>query len=327
MITVTRKQWKAFAPKCPEVYADTLFQHMQYLRAHNILDTELRWCHFAATVYHETGGFTEIRENMRYTTCKALRGAWPSRFGSKTDDELKPLLKNPKDLAECVYGIESGRPVSDLGNTEPGDGYAFRGGGWFNTTGRGPVKKYCDALGIPMSPAVLDDPVATLKFAVLEWTDGKCNALADANELRKIAKVINTGSANSGVEPVGMDGRKEAFARAWKLWGETGAADTPAQMPSIGEMMLKIGLPAIGGGAGVSQLASTGTPAPAPAPTPAVLDAAAAAIKQGQEAQALIGQAKGLWAFAAADPLWVGLAGVAFALIALVGWLHKRFGT
>lgn len=228
-VTLTREAWKTFAPKCPTAYTEALFSHLDLLAEAGLFETELRWCHFAATVYAETGGFTSIRESLRYTKCETLRKTWPSRFRHKTDDELRPLLKNDVHLADVVYGCYSGRKVEEIGDVKPGEAFGYRGGGWFQTTHKPAVAAYCAKLGVTPSPKSLDDPVLTLKFAVIEWTEGGCNAYADANEIRKVAKVINTGSATNNIEPVGMDHRKAAFARAWKQWGEHGDADVPAK--------------------------------------------------------------------------------------------------
>lgn len=230
MLTITRDHWAKFAPKCPKDYTAALFDNMGLLEDAGILDNERRFCHWAATVYHETGDFREIREDLRYTTTRALRKTWPSRFGSKTDAELKHLLRNPVGLADVVYGCYSNRKKEVIGDVGPGEAFAWRGGGWFNTTFKPSVDRYCNKLGIVPTPSnALDDPVLTLKMAVLEWTETGCNAFADENNIRKVAKAINTGSADSGIEPVGMDGRKAAFARAWKIWGDTGTAEVPAK--------------------------------------------------------------------------------------------------
>jgi len=228
-VTLTREAWKKFAPKCPANYTEALFGNLDVLADAGIFETELRWCHFAATVYAETGGFTEIRESLRYTKCETLRKTWPSRFGHKSDAELKPLLKNDVHLADVVYGCYSGRKPSEIGDVKQGEAFGYRGGGWFQTTYKPAVAAYCAKLGVEPTPQSLDDPVLTLRFAVLEWTEGDCNKYADANEIRKVAKVINTGSATNNIEPVGMDHRKAAFARAWDLWGESGKADVPAK--------------------------------------------------------------------------------------------------
>lgn len=223
MITLTQEVWHQFAPHCPPNYTAALFDNISLLEGAGILDNERRWCHFAATVYEETGDFSEIRESLKYTTCRVLRSTWPSRFGHKSDDELQTLLHNERNLADAVYAGRMGnRPGT-------GDAFDYRGGGWIQTTGRSAVDSYCKKLGIESSPSTLDDPVLTLKFAVLEWTEAKCNKWADENDIVKVAKAINTGSAASNVVPVGMSERRAAFERAWKYWGD--AVDIEANSP------------------------------------------------------------------------------------------------
>lgn len=246
-IVITRAQWKKFAPKCPANYTEALFNNMIELENAGVLENELRWCHFIATCYAEmdaAGGFREIREIMNYKTIKALRGAWPSRFNHLSDEECRTYLRNPVVLAEKVYGLTSGRAAS-MGNIYPGDAFAFRGGGWFNTTGRKSVENYRKKMGLPLPalPEDLDDPVLTLKFACFEWVETNCNKWADENEIIKIAKAINTGSATSGVRPNGMDIRREGFARAWSIWGETGEADVPAKQISLMSVAAKVVAP------------------------------------------------------------------------------------
>jgi predicted chitinase len=264
MLTITREAWMKFAPGCPQPYADALFGNMGLLESAGILENERRWCHWAATVYHETGGFKEIRESLHYTTTGALRKAWPSRFGHKSDDELKPLLRNPVGLADMVYGCYSGRDKAVIGDVGPGEAFAWRGGGWFNTTFKPSVDRYCAELGLVPTPAnALDDPVLTLRMAVLEWIETDCNQWADENQIRKVAKAINTGSATSGIEPVGMDARKVAFARAWKQWGESGDAEVPAREVSMKEIAAKATVPVLGTAEVVRQ-AVTASPDPTP---------------------------------------------------------------
>lgn len=251
---ITRAQWKAFAPKCPANYTDALFNNLGLLANAGILDNELRICHFFATCYAEMDGgsnFREIREDLNYKTPKALRTAWPSRFNALSDAELAPYLRNEKRLGSKVYGPESGR-AHKMGNTEPNDGFDFRGGGWFNTTGRGAVEAYLKKLGLPTpaDPGVLDDPELTLKFAVYEWTETNCNRWADENEIVKVAKAVNTGSASSNIRPNGMDNREEGFAKAWKIWGESGEADMPLSTggPSLTKVLTRVVLPSMAGG-------------------------------------------------------------------------------
>lgn len=275
-IELTRDQWKKFAPGCPPNYTDALFSSLDLLRSAGILDNELRWCHFIGTVHEETGDFKECRESLRYTTTKALRNTWPSRFGHKTDAELKPLLKNERALAEAVYGGRMGnRPGTS-------DAFDYRGGGFLQTTGRSAVANYCAKCGVEPHPGTLDDPLVTIKFAVLEWQESKCNQWADENDLRKVAKAINTGSANSNVVPVGLDHRRRSFARAWAIWGETGEASAPVSSEDIASKAKKYAAGAATAAAGVSQV-----------PVKDVLEAARGKVDQAKQAREIVQDAGG----------------------------------
>lgn len=240
-VTIEEKDLKRFAPKAKKEYVQAILTNLYQLRTAGILDSEHRLCHFMAQCAHETGGFTLIRESLHYTTAAQLRKTWPSRFRNKTDAELAPLLKNGRALGDAVYG---GR--KDLGNTQPGDGFDFRGGGFLQTTGRGPVTKYAASLNLIPSPHLLDDVSTTLAFACLEWQQSKCNSCADENDLTKVSKAINTGSASSNVKPVGMEGRQAWFAKAWAIWGHEGKPDTAPKVMSLAEITTKAALPAGG---------------------------------------------------------------------------------
>lgn len=307
MIELTREAWKKFAPGCPSPYASALFDNLALLSEAGILDNEYRWCAFAATVYVETGDFREIRENLRYTSCKALRETWPSRFGHKSDAELKHLLKNPVGLADQVYGCYSGRKRDEIGDVGPGEAFAWRGGGWFSTTYKPAVEGYCRKLGMSGAPAnSLDDPVLTLKFAILEWKEANCNHWADQNDLVAVSKAINTGSATSNVRPIGMDDRKKAFARAWKLWGEAGEADEGNTHRPLSEVACKVAAP-VAGGAVMS------------------VEAAKSVVNQGKEIKSVVEDARALVPPVPKSPD-LFLYGGALFLVAAVAFLilHKR---
>lgn len=100
--------------------------HIEYaLNRFGIADTDTIAI-FLANVLIETGGFSRLRENMNYTTVENLKRVFPSYF--KTVDP-KPYVSNPEKLANYVYANRNG-------NTQPGDGWRFRGGGMLQLTGR-----------------------------------------------------------------------------------------------------------------------------------------------------------------------------------------------
>lgn len=215
MLTITREQLQAFAPKARGEYVEALLNGLDDLKAAGILDTNLRLAHFMGQVGAETNYLQIVRESLTYTTQARLRAVWPARFRNKSDAYLQRYIRNPVALGAAVYGGRMGNAKAPSH-----DGYLYRGGGFLQTTGKSAVEKYCKRCGIPFDPDILDDIAATLKFACAEWVDSQCNKWADENDLLKVSKAINTGSATSGIMPVGMANRKAAFAKAWRVWGD-----------------------------------------------------------------------------------------------------------
>lgn len=144
------------------------------------IDTPLRLAHFLAQVCTETGGLRAIEEDLSYSA-ERLCEVWPKRFPSLA--AAKPCARNPKALAERVYG---GR----LGNTSPGDGYRYRGGGMLQTTGRTNYR----AAGFEDRPERLRTPAVALAAALTFWADHDCNAFADADDVAGLRLRINGGA-------------------------------------------------------------------------------------------------------------------------------------
>jgi len=239
-LTITEADLKKLAKNAKPEYVAALLGNLYLLRTSGILDNSYRLCHFLAQIAHETGGFTILRESLHYTSAARLRTVWPARFRDKSDAELKPLIKDARRLGDAVY-------LGRMGNTQPGDGYDYRGGGFLQTTGKEAVKKYCERLGLDPSPSLLDDHSVTLQFACIEWGDSRCNEYADENDITKVSKAINTGSATGNIKPVGMQSRQEWFAKAWSIWGDKGKADVPAAEPMTPKEMLLKGGAVLGG--------------------------------------------------------------------------------
>jgi putative chitinase len=239
---ITRDDIKKFAPKAKPEYVNALIDGLPHLQEAGILNSELRVAHFMAQCAAETGGFNVVRESLTYTTAERLRKVWPARFRNKTDAQLSHLLRNPVALGDAVY-------MNRMGNTMPGDGYNYRGGGFLQTTGKSAVAKYCAVCGISISPDILDDIPTTLRFACVEWVESKCNDWADENSLVKVSRAINVGSASSSVAPVGMEEREQWFAKAWGIWGDKGRPDvkTNKMAPST-----KVGLGVTGATSGTA---------------------------------------------------------------------------
>lgn len=100
--------------------------------------TDLRQIAYAlATPMIETGGTYEpVVESLNYST-EALRAKFPNRIS--TSDAQKygrnsSHAANQEMIGNIIYGGEWGK--KNLGNTQPGDGFKYRGRGLVQQTGR-----------------------------------------------------------------------------------------------------------------------------------------------------------------------------------------------
>lgn len=139
---------------------------------------------FLGQVMHESGMLTRIEENLNYTSAARICAVWPTRFRTQADAE--PFVRNPQGLANKVYG---GR----MGNTQPGDGWKFRGRGLLQVTGRDNYRTVGERLGVDLvtAPDLLARPVWALRSAVAWWNRNiPDEALGNVS---RITKLVNGG--------------------------------------------------------------------------------------------------------------------------------------
>lgn len=215
---ITRDFLSAITPTARPEYLDAIVQHQTMLTSYGITAVA-DVCHFLAQCAAETQGFTRLEESLFYTTTKRLRAVWPSRF--KTDAAAAIYVRNPQLLANFVYG---GR----LGNTEPNDGWNFRGSGCPHLTGRANFTGLAKRSGIPC----VDKPDLIRAFpAALE---AACDFWRANNLARFIGNVTGLTKAWQGGDGALAD-RKTYTARALKAATVTtpnDAAYLPAAIPA-----------------------------------------------------------------------------------------------
>lgn len=183
------------------------------------INTPIRLRHFFARVCVETGGLRLLEENLNYSAARAAK-VWPSRF--KTAAAARPYANNPAMLAEKVYG---GR----LGNGRPGDGWAYRGSGILQTTGRDNFEEVEKDTGLPVvsQPDLLRTFPGALKAATIYWKNRNINARADRNDTAGVCKAVNGGT-------IGLADQRTWLAKAEKIWPDTaslGFMSAPATDP------------------------------------------------------------------------------------------------
>jgi putative chitinase len=158
-----------------------------------------RAAHFFAQTAHESGGFKAFSENLNYGA-KGLRGIFRKYF--PTDALARAYERKPAKIANRVYGNRMGN-----GDEASGDGFAFRGRGALQLTGKFNYKAFSDYIG---RPDIMDNPdlVATeLAFESALWFFDKnklwgiCDQGINDAAILALTKRINGGTH-------GLDDRK-----------------------------------------------------------------------------------------------------------------------
>lgn len=177
------------------------------------LTTPLRLAHFMAQVATETGGFTRLRESGKYRADRIVQVFGVGKHSAAiTPAEAKRLTGDERALFERVYGLGNPRKAAELGNTKPGDGWLFRGGGALQITGRAAYTR----AGLASTPDLIETAEHCLQPALAFWASRGCNAAADQNDIRAITKTVNGGYN-------GYDERVAWFNRLWPLLRDKGA--------------------------------------------------------------------------------------------------------
>jgi putative chitinase len=212
LMTRTIAAVNRLAPRAHANYLEALRQGAPLFAKHGIT-TPQRMAHFLAQAMQETGSFTVLRESMNYRAARIMEIFGVGHHSARiTEAEAATLAHNEPALSERVYGLGNPGKAHELGNTEPGDGFHYRGNGILQTTGRGNHRRMGQACGVDFEghPEFVSAPEHALKPALQEWTDGNLNVAADHDDIVKITRVIN-GGVN------GLPERKAFFARLLPL--------------------------------------------------------------------------------------------------------------
>jgi predicted chitinase len=113
-----------------------------------------------------------------------IRAVFTDRVHHLSEAQLTVLKKDNVKFFNTVYGGEWGK--KNLGNTQPGDGYKYRGGGFNQLTGRDNYRAVGKKIGVDLekNPEKINDPniasLALIQYFVDRFHD-KANKLAEYN--------------------------------------------------------------------------------------------------------------------------------------------------
>jgi putative chitinase len=170
------------------------------------MTTPARLAEFVAQTAHETGGYTRFEEDLRYSAAGLAR-TWPGRFAVDPKAVVKQpnalalrLAGRPEQIANSVYAR-----VRE-GNTQPGDGWRYRGRGMLQLTFRGNYRAAGARLGLELEvrPELAADPATSLLIALDFWRRAEVNACCDAGDFLGARGLTNAGSRTPEVAPIGL---------------------------------------------------------------------------------------------------------------------------
>ncbi|QQS48231.1 MAG: hypothetical protein IPM66_06210 [Acidobacteriota bacterium] len=180
---LSESQLRQIMPKLPASSASTYLPFLNRVMQIYRIETPLRASAFLAQLAHESG-------ELRY---------WEEIWGP-TPQQRK--YEPPGDLA------------TRLGNTQPGDGYRYRGRGPIQITGRFNYRKYGSLLGVDIesNPDLAASTQIGFSIAGIFWQNNGLNELADIEDFIGITKKIN-GGLN------GLESRLKYYERAKLVLG------------------------------------------------------------------------------------------------------------
>ena len=164
---LTIEQLQAIMPLLPAAKRTTYFPFLTAAVSEFGIDQPARTAAFLAQLAHESAQFKFMEEIWGPTTAQRR-------------------YEPPDKLA------------TTLGNTEPGDGFRFKGRGPIQVTGRANYRRFGDLLGLDLvaTPVQAASPEVAFRIAALFWSKKGLNELADRvtpEAFREITRRINGG--------------------------------------------------------------------------------------------------------------------------------------
>jgi len=169
---------------------------------------------FLSQIGHESAGFAVLTENLNYSV-EALLAKFGRHRISEADarkhGRTNQQKANQEAIANLLYGGEWGR--KNLGNTQPGDGWLYRGRGLKQLTGRDNYRRCGQALAEDFitTPVRLLMPVNAALSAGWFWSINGLNAAADRGDVQTMTKIVN-GGVN------GLDKRAALYAQGMEVF-------------------------------------------------------------------------------------------------------------
>jgi putative chitinase len=230
MSLLTVDQLRAMIPSNKEI--DAWCEELNKALPKYDITTDQRIAGFISQCAHESMDFNAMSENLNYRE-ETLNKVFPRYFGPGKRNAAE-YAKNPEKIANYVYMDEF--RTSKLGNTQPGDGWRFRGRGLKQLTGRDNYTRFAKDYDMTAEEAAVwvETKEGALASALWFWNTNKLNAVADTGNVAALTKKINGGD-------IGLADRQARYAKAMAALGGKIDAVAPAAAPAASTGVLRVG--------------------------------------------------------------------------------------
>jgi putative chitinase len=176
-----------FAAWAPKAVPHTLHAVQSAANAHGFSGVVL--AHWLGQMYVESAGFSIMSESLNYSFEGLLKTFGRHRISEADARKFGRTATQPANqevLANILYGGVWG--AANLGNTQPGDGWRFRGSGFKQITGR------ANTIASGFSPEELrSDPAKSAKAAAEFFIRAGCVTAAQKDSVEAVTRKVNGG--------------------------------------------------------------------------------------------------------------------------------------
>lgn len=183
---ITPNLLKSMSPATPANQLPVIAEKLNNGAVKFEINTPLRVLHWLAQLAHESG-FMPIEENLNYSATRLLQ-VFPKYFPSMA--VANAYARNPAAIGSRVYANRMGN-----GSEASREGYAYRGRGYLQLTGKNNYSRYGRLIGYDL----VNEPDLCLQHGISALVAGayfKENgllALADKNNINAITLRVNGG--------------------------------------------------------------------------------------------------------------------------------------
>lgn len=179
------------------------------------ITSTLQKAHFLGQMAQESQNYTKVVENMQYSA-KRMAEVWSGRYATEQTRGLPAKQRLPNEKAKALAKAGEVAIANDvygnrMGNTQPQDGWNFRGQAYKMITGRDNVTAYSqDTYGddrVVRDPSMLQRLPDSVQSGGWFWKKNRIGQYADKNDHLSVGRLVNIGNVKSTAMPIGHDMR------------------------------------------------------------------------------------------------------------------------